>query len=118
LGPAAGVRAHEGAIAIWIHDLPDDAELRVRWIDGEEAWIHAGEGTRFTSGEGRLEAFGPPGTVLVDIPRSLERIDVQLNGSALLRKRGGELEILEPVHRRTPSEILFGSQVGTNEGAI
>ena len=116
VGPAAGIAAFDGGVEIWIHDLPDEAELLVRWIDGQEAWIHAGEGTRFTTRQGRIEAFAAPGTVRIDIPRSLERIDVRLNGSVLLQKHGGELEILEPIHRRTPSEILFGSREGTNEG--
>jgi hypothetical protein len=117
-GPAAGVRALDGAIDIRIHDLPDQAELRVRWIEGEEAWIRAGEGTRFTTGQGRIEAFAPPGTVEVEIPRDLQEIRLILNGAILLQKRGGELEILEPTHRRTPSEIRFGAPVGTNEGEI
>jgi len=114
---AAGVTAYQGSVEIWIHELPDPAELLVRWVDGDEAWIQAGEGTRFNTSEGRLEAFSPPGSIEVELPRGIERVELRLNGAVLLRKQGGELEILEPTQQRTPSEILFGSQVGTNEGS-
>ncbi len=115
MGPGAGVAAVDGNVEIWIHDLPAEAELRVQWIDGDDAWVFAGEGTRFNTAAGRVEAFSPPGSVRVEIPRNLPGVVVYLNGGTLLRKSGGEVEILGPVHERTPSEILFGPSGVSND---
>jgi len=112
----ASIPALSQEVEIWIHDLPGEAELRVLWIDGEEAWVYAGEGTRFNRVDGRLEAFSPPGAVRVEIPRDLRRVVVRLDGKVLLRKSGGEVEIFGPVQQRTPSEILFEAPGSTNDG--
>ncbi len=111
----ASIPASAQGVEIWIHDLPREAELRVVWIDGDESWIYAGEGTRFNLEAGRLEAFSPPGAVRVEIPRDLEQVTLRLNGSILLRKSGGEVEIAGPVQQRTPSEIIFRAPGSTND---
>jgi hypothetical protein len=103
----AGIAVSSEGLEIWIHGLSSQADLRVQWTDGEEAWVYAGEGTRFTSTDGRLEAFDPPGLVRVEIPMRAGRVVLGLDGSVLLRKSAGELEILGPVQERTPSEIRF-----------
>ena len=112
----AGIPVTAGAVEIWIHGLPREAGLRVLWTDSEEAWIYAGEGTRFNSTDGRLEASDPPGAVRVEIPSNLEEVVVGLDGAVLLRKSGGELEILAPVEERTPSEVRFVGRGSTNDG--
>jgi len=112
----AAILASSRGVEIWIHDLAPEAELRVVWVDGDEAWIRAGEGTRYNWEEGRLEAFSPQGAVRVEIPRNLEQVVVGLNGSILLRKSGGEVEIVGPVQQRTPSEIVFEVPGSTNDG--
>jgi hypothetical protein len=112
----ASIPALSQGVEIWIHDLPSEAELRVVWVDGDEAWIYAGEGTRFSREAGRLEAFGPPGAVRVEIPRNLRQLLVGLDGNVLLRKSGDEVEILGPVQQRTPSEILFETPGSTRDG--
>ncbi len=111
----ASILASTQGVEIWIHDLPPQAELRVVWIDGDEAWIRAGEGTRYSLEGGRLEAFSPPGAVRVEIPRNLGQVVVGVNGSILLRKTGGEVEIVGTVQQRTPSEILFEAPGSTND---
>jgi hypothetical protein len=111
----AGVSVLVEGPEIWIHDLPAQAGLRVLWTDGEEAWVYAGEGTRFNSVDGRLEAFAPPGAVRVEIPRALQNVVLGLDGEVLLRKAGGELEILAPVRERSPSEIRFEAPESTND---
>ncbi len=113
----AGIPAYAGGVEIWIHGLTAESDLRVLWTDGEEAWIYAGEGTRFTSTDGRLEAFGPPGPVRVEIPRSVGRVLLGLDGEVLLRKSGGGLEILGPVLERSPSEIRFEPLPPPNHGS-
>jgi hypothetical protein len=111
----AAIPAPAGEVEIWIHDLPDEAELRVLWVEGEEPWIYAGEGVRFNLEDGRLEAFSPPGAVRIEIPRTLRQVIVGLDGTVLLRKAGDEVEILGPVQQRTPSEIRFEAPGSTND---
>ena len=112
----ASIPASTQGVEIWIHDLPAEADLRVIWIEGDEAWIYAGEGTRFNRVGGRLEAFGPPGAVRVELPRNLRQVVVGLDGSVLLRKSGDDVEILAPIQERTPTEILFDAPGKTNAG--
>ncbi len=112
----AGIPAHGGGVEIWINGLSDEAGLRVLWTGNEEAWIYAGEGTRFTSTDGRLEANDPPGDVRVEIPEGLDDVTLGLDGTILLRKSNGELEILAPVEERSPSEIRFEGRGPTNAG--
>ncbi len=103
----ASILAGEEGVELWILGLPAGADLRVVRVDGNMAGIFAGEGTRFRTEEGRLEAEAPPGAVRVEIPRSLENAVVGVNGTVLLRLAGGKMEIFGPVQRRTPMEILF-----------
>ncbi len=113
----AGIPALSEGVEVWIHGLSGQAELRVVWTESDEVWIFAGEGTRFNRDSGRLEAYSPPGGVRVEIPRTLQRIVVGLEGSVLLRKSGEDLEILGPVLRRTPSEIVFETPGPSNDGS-
>lgn len=111
-----GITALSQGVEIAIRDLSSSAALRVVWTDGTEAWVFAGEGTRFNRDEGLLEALSPPGDIRLEIPRTLQRVVVRLDGSVLLRKVGDEVEILGPVQERTPSEILFEKREPTNDG--
>ena len=112
----AGIPTSTQGTEVWIYGLPAEAELRVVWTDGDEAWVYSGEGTRFNRVGSRLEAHSPPGTVRVEIPRKLEQVVVGLNGSVLLRKSGGEVEILGTVRRRSSSEVVFDAPGSTNDG--
>lgn len=103
-----GITVPSEGMDISVHGLLPGAELRLLWTDGEEAWIHAGEGTRFNRTGGRLEAFSPPGDVRIEVPRSTPYMVVRLDGVMLLRKTGSDLEIMGPVLESTASEIRFG----------
>jgi hypothetical protein len=105
-----------GGIELALHDLQEDAEIRVLWISGDQAGIYAGEGTRFRSEEGRLEAHSPPGGVRVEIPSSVSRVLLTVDGRTLLRKTDSGVEIVGSVQRQTPREVVFGPGSGPNEG--
>jgi hypothetical protein len=100
---------------IVIREMDPGAELVVRWTDGDEAWVFAGEGTRFNTVAGRLEAIAPPGGVRIEIPRDARAVDVLLNGDLLLRKVNGEVELMGDVRDRTTSEIRFAPSGRSNE---
>lgn len=103
----ASVPVGTGSLEIWVHGFPSGAALRVEWVDGDQVGVFAGEGTRFRTGEGRLEAFSPPGSVRVELPKSLTQVLVGVDGEVLLRKTGAEVDISGSVQGRTPSEIVF-----------
>jgi anti-sigma factor RsiW len=111
----AGIPMRGDAVEIVIREMDPGAELVVRWTDGEEAWVFAGEGTRFNTVAGRLEATAPPGGVRIEIPRDASAVDVILNGNLLLRKTNGEVELRGDVLDRTPSEIRFAPSGPPNE---
>jgi hypothetical protein len=103
----ASILAGDEGVELWIRGLPPGADLRVVWVDGNMAGIFAGEGTRFRTEPGRLEAEAPPGTVRVEIPRSLSRVVVGVDGKVLVRVSGDEVDILGPIQRRTPMEVVL-----------
>ena len=103
----AGLPILDQEVEISLQGLPPEAELRVLWIDGTEAWVYAGEGTRFTLLDGRLEVEGPPGAVRVELPRGPGTVLLRLDGNVILRKAGEEVEVLAAVRERTSEEIVF-----------
>jgi hypothetical protein len=111
----AGIAPGENGVEIGLFGLPEDAEIRVVWIQGETVRVFAGEGTRFRTEVDRLEAHSPPGGVRVEIPNSLSRVLLTLDGRILLRKSGPEVELLDSAQIQTPREIVFGSGSGPNE---
>jgi len=96
-----------GGLELDLRDLGAGASLRILFVDGSQAGIFAGEGTRFRSETGRLVASGPPGDVTMEIPLREARVLVTVNGEPYLRKTERGLEILGPVSSRTPTEIRF-----------
>jgi len=102
-------------LELHLADLGRGASLRILFVEGSQAGIFAGEGTRFRSEAGRLVASSPPGDVTMEIPLQAPRVSVVVNGETYLRKTEGGLELLGPVRTQTPSEIRFGpSEPGTN----
>ena len=97
-----------GGVELRIEELVEGAEIRVLLVEGDRVGIFAGEGTRFRTEAGLLEARGAPGGITVEIPRDAPMVEILVNGVVFLRKRAGEMEIPGPVKSRTPSEIRFG----------
>lgn len=111
----ATIPLRQGGLELVLRDLGAGASLRILLVDGGQAGIFAGEGTRFRSETGRLVASGPPGDVTMEIPLRQPRVLVTVNGQPYLRKTDRGLEILGPVSSRTPTEIRFQpSESGTN----
>jgi len=102
-------------LELHLRGLGAGASLRILFVEGSQAGIFAGEGTRFRSEAGRLVASSPPGDVTMEIPLQAPRVSVVVNGETYLRKTEGGLELLGPVRARTPTEIRFGPlEPGTN----
>jgi hypothetical protein len=107
------VAPEQGRVRVTLLDLPADASVRVRLVDGPRAAVLAvggAAGARFTTGPGRIEVRGPTapgGEVLVQLPRSAARAEVLVDGRPYLVKDGAALRLLAPAADTTGSEILF-----------
>jgi hypothetical protein len=114
VGTSVPVKA--GGMTIRIGKMAEGAELRVLLVEGDQASILAGKGTRFRSEERVMEAWQAPGSVTVEIPRSAKTVEVLVDGSLFLRKEGERLDTPGPVLRRSQDEIRFGISSGNPGG--
>ena len=103
-------------VELWIQELPAGAQVRVQWVEEGQAGIFAGEGTRYLRQDNRLEAQAPPGSVRVQIPRSLARAVLGVNGSVVLRLTPEGVELTRPVESSSDTEILFSPFAGRGDG--
>ncbi len=114
VGTSVPVKA--GGMTIRIGKMADRAELRVLLVQGDQASIFAGKGTRFRSEESVMEAWQAPGSVTVEIPMSAEVVEVLVDGTLFLRKEGERLDTPGPVLGRSQDEIRFGTAPGNPGG--
>jgi hypothetical protein len=105
----AGVRisALGGPLSVVLRGAAPGTEIRVTWVPGAEAAVFAPVGTRFTSGEGRVEAALVPGSVRVELPRGVVPVSLDVDGSILLRTTPAGLEVSGPVVERADAGITF-----------
>lgn len=105
----AGVRLplDGGPLVVVLREAAPGSEIRVTWIPGREAALFAPVGSRFTSGEGRLEATLAAGPVRVEIQRGASPISLEVDGSVLLRSTPGGLEVRGDVVERSADGITF-----------
>lgn len=105
----AGVRlpVTHGPLAVLLRDVAPGTEIRVRWIPGAEAAVFAPVGSRFTSGEGRVEARALSGVVRVELPRGVLPVTLEVDGRILLRNTASGLQVLGPVVERDDAGVTF-----------
>lgn len=90
VGPA------EGSVRIRLVRVPDSATVRVRLVEGSEAgvWNAGGE---FRTASGLIEVIAPTsGELLVEVPRSVYSVRLEVNGGTAAVKRGGRLDVRVP----------------------
>ena len=106
---ATGVRlaVSRGPLRVVVVGAEAGAEIRVRWVPGSDAAVFAPVGSRFTSGEGRLEAQVTPGTVRVELPRGVVPVSLEVGGRIYLRSTDAGLDVPGPVTEQSASEIVF-----------
>ncbi len=96
-----------GPVAVVLRGASPGTEILVTWIPGSEAALFAPVGSRFTSGEGRLEAALAPGRVRVELPRGFSPLSLEVDGSVLLRSTSQGLEVKGDVVERGDTGITF-----------
>jgi hypothetical protein len=96
-----------GGIRVLIHSLGPIDRLEVVWIDQATARVDAPAGSRFTYGEGRVEAMVAGGRVRVELPRAGETVSLEVDGRPYLARRGDDIEVTGPVGTQSEEGILF-----------
>jgi len=106
---ATGIRlaVASGPLRVVVVGAEPGAELRVRWVPGADAAVFAPVGSRFTSGEGRIEARVVSGTVRIELPRGVVSVSLEVGGRIYLRTTDAGLDVPGPMVERTDSEIVF-----------
>ncbi|HSG48801.1 MAG TPA: hypothetical protein VLA43_13355 [Longimicrobiales bacterium] len=106
---ATGVRlaVARGPLRVVVVGAEAGSEIRVRWVPGSDAAVFAPVGSRFTSGDGRLEARVTSGTVRVELPRGVFPVSLEVGGRIYLRSTDAGLDVSGPVTEQSASEIVF-----------
>lgn len=96
-----------GPLRVVVVGAAAGAEIRVLWVPGSDAAVFAPVGSRFTSGEGRLEARVTSGTVRIELPRGVIPVSLEVGGRIYLRSTDAGLDVPGPATERSASEIVF-----------
>lgn len=108
------VRPSDGRLDIDLADVPGEAEVVVRLVDGERGGVYAPRAA-FRSGAGRIEATLAGGTdagggtdrVRVEIPRAATVATLRVDGALWLRKDGERLDFPGPAALVSADSIVF-----------
>ena len=105
----AGVRvgAVDGEVLVVLRDLAPGTEFEVLLVDGGQVGVFAGPGSVFSSRSGVVEVTSPTDEVRIELPRTLARATVEVNGAICLRKIDGRLELVVPAEDSTASTVRF-----------
>ena len=107
------VSASSGSIVVTLRDVPRTTSVRVRLVDGEQAgvWNAGGE---YRTAPGRIEVTAPASdSLLVEIPRLVGRVELEVNDRLVAVGRGGELDVRVPDVEVRDGEFTFRPP-GTN----
>lgn len=107
------VSASSGSIVVTLRDVPGSTSVRVRLVAGEQAgvWNAGGE---YRTAPGRIEVTAPASdSLLVEIPRLVSRVELEVNDRLVAVGRGGELDVRIPDAEISDGEFTF-RPAGTN----
>ena len=96
-----------GPLSVVLRGASPGTEIRVTWVPGSEAAVLAPVGSRFTSGEGRMEALLVAGPVRIELPRGVVPVSLEVNGRIYLRNTAAGLDVSGPVTERADAGITF-----------
>ncbi len=105
----AGIQVEpgDGPFTVSITGLPAGAAVEVVLVDGRQSGVYAPEGSRFATTPGGLQAHVDGGYVRVELSRSLDDADVEVDGAIYLRKVGDRLELPGPGQDSTEAHFRF-----------
>ncbi len=96
-----------GPLNVALRGAAPGTEIRVTWIPGNEAAVFAPVGSRFTSGEGRMEALLVSGPVRVELPRGILPVFLEVNGRIFIRNTAAGLDVSGPIAEQAEGGITF-----------
>lgn len=101
------VAASDGSIRIRLTDVPTTTTIRVRLVDGPQAGVW-NAGGQYQTAPGRIEVRRPASeALLVEIPRSVNRVRLEVNGEIAVVKRNEVLDVRVPGSRLEDGEFTF-----------
>jgi len=98
----------ESGVRILIHASAPLRNVEVVWTDDADVRLDAPTGSRFTYGEGRIEATVAGGAVRIELPREGAPVHVEVDGRVYLSRTPGGVVLDAPVAERSEERILFG----------
>lgn len=107
------VTASSGSIRVELRDVPPATAVLVRMVDGGQAgvWNAGGE---YRTSPGRIEVTAPASdSLLVEIPRRVGLVELEVNGRLVAVGRDGELDVRVPDAQVRDGEFMFRLS-GTN----
>lgn len=115
--PGVAVEPANGQIHVAIFRPADGVVVRVRVVEASRASVST-PGARFRTARGRIEVLEPAaGELLVELPRSARYGLVEVDGQAVLEKRGSDLHFLTPAADTSGSEVRFELGGDDSEGS-
>jgi hypothetical protein len=96
-----------GGIRVVLSSLGPVGPIEVVWVDEATARVDAPAGSRFTYGEGRVEAMVAGGPVRIELPRAGAAVAIEVDGQTYLTRSGAQLQLTGPVGERSDAGILF-----------
>jgi anti-sigma factor RsiW len=112
--PAGFIEPMDGTIQIRLTGAAADAEIRVRLTGEGRAGVHpSGDADpRYRTRPGLIEVSGlGSGDVLIELPRSVPRASIEVNGRLYLLKAGDELTLPGPVTERDDGGVTFQTRL-------
>ena len=105
----AGIQlgVEDGPLTVSITGLAPGARVEVLLVDADHSGVYAAAGARFSTTPGGLQAHVDGEYVRVELARSLEGADVEVDGSLYLRKQGDRLELPGPGSDSTEAHFRF-----------
>lgn len=93
--PGVRVRPVEGRLVVVLTGLRE-GDLEVKLVDEDRGAVYAPPGSRFRSGDGRVEVDVEAGPVRVELPRAALEATVRVDGLVYVEKRGERVEFPGP----------------------
>lgn len=93
--PGVRIRPVEGRLLVVLTGLRG-GDLEVKLVDEDRGAVYAPPGSRFRSGDGRVEVDVEGGPVRVELPRAAREASVRVDGLVYVEKRGERVEFPGP----------------------
>jgi len=108
-GQSLGVSPSLGRARVSIQGAVAGASITVRLVDTNVVQVTAvsSDETRFESGAGFIDVYDNASGVIIEVPRSVASMTVEVDGSSYFVKDGARTRLLGPGSETGPGEFVF-----------